>query len=76
MPEEWYAYGRINVLGKMVSFDVVTNNHILYRYGDKSNRDHHERDARIFAVKDRGSQDNRALYHLEFNRHFAKNDPD
>ena len=27
--EEWYAYGRINVLGKMVSFDVVTNNHIL-----------------------------------------------
>jgi hypothetical protein len=27
--EEWYAYGRINVMGKMVSFDVVTNNHIL-----------------------------------------------
>jgi hypothetical protein len=26
---EWYAYGRINVMGKMVSFDVVTNNHIL-----------------------------------------------
>jgi hypothetical protein len=28
-PGEWYAYGRINVMGKMVSFDVVTNNHIL-----------------------------------------------
>jgi hypothetical protein len=25
-PSEWNAYGRINVMGKMVSFDVVTNN--------------------------------------------------
>jgi hypothetical protein len=28
-PAEWYAYGRINALGKIVCFDVVTNNHIL-----------------------------------------------
>jgi hypothetical protein len=28
-PAEWYAYGRINALGKLVCFDVVTNNHIL-----------------------------------------------
>jgi hypothetical protein len=26
--EEWYAYGRINALGKIVCFDVVTNNHV------------------------------------------------
>jgi len=25
-PGEWYAYGRINVLGKIAGFDVVTNN--------------------------------------------------
>jgi hypothetical protein len=29
LQEEWYAYGRINALGKMVCFDVVTNNRIL-----------------------------------------------
>lgn len=28
-PGEWYAYGRINVLGKIACFDVVTNNHVL-----------------------------------------------
>jgi hypothetical protein len=27
-PEEWYAYGRINILGKMACFDVVTDNRI------------------------------------------------
>jgi len=28
-PREWYSYGRINILGKLASFDVVTNNHVL-----------------------------------------------
>jgi hypothetical protein len=34
-PEEWYAYGRINALGKLVSFDVVTNNQIITDYNRK-----------------------------------------
>jgi hypothetical protein len=28
-PAQWYAYGRINALGSIVCFDVVTNNHIV-----------------------------------------------
>jgi len=27
-PCEWYSYGRINILGKVASFDVVTDNHL------------------------------------------------
>jgi hypothetical protein len=34
-PDEWYSYGRINVLGKWACFDVVTNNHLLPENSDR-----------------------------------------
>jgi hypothetical protein len=33
-PKEWFSYGRINILGKLACFDVVTNNHVLRENAD------------------------------------------